>query len=53
MEADLEPEFVETLAAQEDSDAVTITTFEGELEDMFHGVTKRLDLLRGGPWQAS
>ena len=40
-EADLEPEFV----AQEDSDALTITTFEGELEDMFQEVPELLSAL--------
>ena len=45
-EADLEPEYVEALAAQEDQDALTITAFEGELEDWRTPASTRV--LHGG-----
>ena len=37
-EGELEPEFVKAMAAQEDADALTITAFENDLEDLFQDV---------------
>lgn len=44
-EFDLEPEFVEAMAAQEDADALTVSAFESELEEFLQETPEMYDAM--------